>query len=100
MCSSDLTAVTAGSTAGLAAIVQYLQANDIGNTGSTILFNGSSSLNNQSFVFSQGSDDGGDNSLDTLIQLTLSSGSAATGLTTAATAGIPTSSTSGAVFIT
>lgn len=94
------TALTISSEGGLAAVVQYLQANDIGNAGSTLLFTGAINTANRSFVYSQGSADGINNSLDTLVQLQLTSGLLATGLTTANFLGVPTSITTGAVFIT
>ena len=76
------TLISISSTSRLAAIVDYLQRNDIGDAGTTILFNGSGDLANRSFVYTQGTADGSNNSQDTLVQLGLTSGLAATGLTT------------------
>ena len=86
--------ISISSTSRLAAVAQYVQRNDIGSTGTSILFAGTGDLANQSFVYTQGSDDGSNNALDTLVQLGLASGSAATGLTTD-----PFSTTTGAVLI-
>jgi hypothetical protein len=48
-----------------AAVVQYLQANDIGNAGATATFVGGGNT----FVYTQGDASGTDNTLDTLVKL-------------------------------
>ena len=86
--------ISISSTSRLAAIVDYLQRNDIGDSNTTLLFTGTSALANQAFVYAQGTIDGSDNSKDLLVQLSLTSGLAATGLSTNAF-----STTLGSVFI-
>jgi VCBS repeat-containing protein len=66
------------STASLAAAVQYLQLNDLGNAGATVAFTGNIGGSAHTWVYTQGSDSGVDNSLDILIDLV---GVTATGLT-------------------
>jgi len=58
-------AVALTTTAHLAAVVQYLQANDLGNAGTTVAF----VVGTDTYVFMQG-DDGGTDNLDILVKLT------------------------------
>lgn len=58
-------ALTITTAAEVAAVVQYLQANDLGNAGATVAFN----VGADTYVYTQGSDAGVDNSLDVLVQL-------------------------------
>jgi hypothetical protein len=58
-------ALTLTSPAHLAAVVQYLQANDLGNAGATVAF----VVGADTYVFMQG-DDSGTNSADVLVKLT------------------------------
>lgn len=60
------TALTISTTAHIAAVIQYLQLQDLGSTGATVAFVAAGNT----YVYTQGSDDGIDNSLDTLIRLT------------------------------
>ena len=57
------------SLADVAAVVQYLQANDIGNAGSSVAFEADTGGVHHTYLFTQGSTDGGDNALDVLIDL-------------------------------
>jgi Ca2+-binding RTX toxin-like protein len=59
------TALTLTSTAHLAAVVEYLQANDLGDAGATVAF----VVGSDTYVFMQG-DDTGTNNLDVLVKLT------------------------------
>jgi len=77
------TALTLSTEAHLAAVVQYLQANDIGNAGSTVAF----VVGTDTYVFQQGADDGVDNSLDILVKLTGVTGTSVSA-TNATTAGL------------
>jgi len=67
--------LTISDAAGVAAAVQYLQLQDFGDTGATVAFRSGA----DTYVFTQGSDSGDDDSLDTLVKLT---GVAATKLVT------------------
>lgn len=60
------TALTISTTAHIAAVIQYLQLQDLGDTGATVAFVAAGNT----YVYTQGSDAGTDNSLDTLIRLT------------------------------
>jgi len=62
-------ALTIDSVADIAAVVQYLQANDLGNAGATVAFTATLSGTTSTFVFQQGAD-AGTNTADNLIQLT------------------------------
>ncbi|MGY5795396.1 immunoglobulin-like domain-containing protein, partial len=68
-------AVTLSSISDVAAVVQYLQNNDIGKTGSTIAFEATIDGKEHTYIFIQGSDDGSKNntsnpnSSDVLIDL-------------------------------
>jgi hypothetical protein len=79
-------ALTIDSLADVAAVVQYLQANDLGNAGATVAFTATLSGTTSTFVFQQGADAGTDTA-DNLIQLT---GVTATSMsaTNATTAGL------------
>jgi hypothetical protein len=57
-------AITINSNSILAAVVQYLQANDLGNAGATVAFD----CGADTYVYTQGSDAGTDN-LDVLVKL-------------------------------
>jgi hypothetical protein len=59
------TALTLTSTAHLAAVVQYLQANDLGDAGATVAF----VVGSDTYLFMQG-DDGGTDNQDVLVKLT------------------------------
>jgi len=76
-------ALTLTTDAHLAAVVQYLQANDIGNAGSTVAF----VVGSDTYVFQQGADDGVDNTLDILVKLTGVTGTSVSA-TNATTAGL------------
>lgn len=58
-------ALTIASAADVAAVVQYLQAQDLGSAGATVAFD----VGADTYVYTQGSDEGTDNSLDVLVQL-------------------------------
>lgn len=75
-------ALTLTSTAHLAAVVQYLQANDLGDAGATLAF----TVGTDTYLFMQG-DNGGTNSADLLIKLTGVSGTSISA-TNATTAGL------------
>jgi Ca2+-binding RTX toxin-like protein len=69
-------ALTIDSTADVAAVIQYLQAQDLGDNGDTLMFNVAdntfavdSGTVTDAVVFTQGSDAGTDNSLDLVIVL-------------------------------
>jgi VCBS repeat-containing protein len=53
----------------VAAAVQYLQANNLGGEGTTVMFVARISTVNHTFLYTQGSADGSDNSQDVLVQL-------------------------------
>ncbi|HVZ42274.1 MAG TPA: VCBS domain-containing protein [Ramlibacter sp.] len=55
--------------AAVAAAVDYLQANDIGNAGTTVVFLAKFGSTNHTFLFTQGTDDGSANGLDVLVDL-------------------------------
>ena len=76
-------ALSLGSTSNVAAVVQYLQNNDIGNAGSTVAFTATIGGTSHTYLFSQGTDAGGDNSQDLLVDLV---GVTATALVTGAAA--------------
>jgi Ca2+-binding RTX toxin-like protein len=83
------------STADLAAVVQYLQNNDIGNAGTTVAFTGTTIITGNliiphTYIYTQGDATGSDNTLDVLVDLI---GVNATSLNTT------NASTSGLVFI-
>jgi hypothetical protein len=59
-------ALTLTTAADVAAVVQYLQANDIGTVGSTVAFRVGTT---GTYVYTQGTDDGANNALDTLVFL-------------------------------
>ena len=59
-------ALTIDSNSKLAAVIEYLQANDLGNAGASFAIG----VVNDTYVYTQGSDAGTDNTLDTLVQLT------------------------------
>lgn len=59
------TAVSLTTTAHLAAVVQYLQGNDIGNAGTTVAF----IVGSDTYAFIQGDATGADNTLDQLVRL-------------------------------
>jgi hypothetical protein len=59
------TALSLATGADLAAVVQYLQANDLGNAGATVAF----VVGSDTYVFIQGDNDGTD-ALDVLVRLT------------------------------
>lgn len=59
------TALTINSDANVAAVIEYLQANDIGTTGSTVFFTDGTNT----WVFTQGTDDGTTNSSDIVVKL-------------------------------
>jgi Ca2+-binding RTX toxin-like protein len=61
-------AVSLTSLADVAAVVQYLQLNDIGNASTTTIFTATIGGTAHTYLYSQG-DAGGTNSLDTLIDL-------------------------------
>ena len=91
-------ALTIDSLADVAAAIQYLQAQDLGNAGATVMFNVSddtfgadSGSVAESVVFTQGSNAGTDNTLDTVVFL-YNTGVVTDLLTTNA-------STAGAIFI-
>jgi trimeric autotransporter adhesin len=67
-----------------AAVVQYLQANDLGNAGASVVFNATTGGLQHTFLFTQG-DNAGTDSLDVLVDLV---GVSASGLTTSVT-GVP-----------
>ena len=58
-------ALTIATNSELAAVIEYLQANDLGNAGISFAFD----VVNDTYVYTQGSDAGTDNTLDTLVQL-------------------------------
>ena len=62
---SFVAALAIDSDAKLAAVVQYLQLQDLGNAGATVAFN----YGSDTYVYTQGSDNGIDNSLDVLVKL-------------------------------
>ncbi len=76
------TALALTSEAHLAAVVQYLQANDLGNAGDSLAF----VVGSDTYVFQQG-DNGGTNALDMLIKLTGVTGTSMSA-TNATTAGL------------
>jgi Ca2+-binding RTX toxin-like protein len=55
--------------ADVAAVVQYLQANDLGKTGTSVAFEADTGGVHHTFLFTQGSDDGANNTLDVLVDL-------------------------------
>ncbi|MBV1928650.1 MAG: DUF4214 domain-containing protein [Gammaproteobacteria bacterium] len=59
-------ALTIDTDSKLAAVVQYLQANDLGNAGASFAID----VVGDTYVYTQGSDAGTDNTLDTLVKLT------------------------------
>jgi Ca2+-binding RTX toxin-like protein len=78
-------ALTLDSVADVAAVVQYLQANDLGAIGATVAFNATISDVAHTFVFSQGDTTGSNNALDSLVDLVGVTGtSLVTGSTVAA----------------
>ncbi|HEY9834907.1 MAG TPA: cadherin-like domain-containing protein, partial [Stenomitos sp.] len=60
--------ITIDSTAKLAAVVQYLQANDLGNAGATVAFTANIS-GARTYLYSQGTGNGNNNDQDVLIEL-------------------------------
>jgi Ca2+-binding RTX toxin-like protein len=76
------TALTLTSAAHLAAVVQYLQANDLGDAGATVAF----VVGSDTYVFMQG-DNGGTDSADVLVKLTGVTGTSVS-TTNAATVGL------------
>ena len=76
------TALTLSTAAELAAVVQYLQANDLGDAGATVAF----AVGSDTYVFIQGLDDG-TNTSDIIVKLTGVAGTSLSG-TNAATAGL------------
>ena len=62
-------AVSLTSIGDVAAVVQYLQNNDIGTTGSTVAFTATISGVTHTYVYIQGTDTGGDNTKDVLIDV-------------------------------
>jgi len=82
----DVTSVlTLASTENIAAVVQYLQSNDIGDAGSTVAFTASIGGTAHTYLFTQG-DAAGTNNLDVLVDMV---GITATGVSlTAATGNI------------
>ncbi len=58
-------ALVISTAADVAAVVQYLQANDLGNAGATVAFD----VGADTYVYTQGSDEGTNNTLDVLVQL-------------------------------
>ena len=78
-------ALTLDSVADVAAVVQYLQANDLGASGATVAFNATISDVAHTFVFSQGDLTGAVNASDSLVDLVGVTGtSLVTGSTVAA----------------
>jgi Ca2+-binding RTX toxin-like protein len=75
-------ALTLSTDADLAAVVQYLQANDLGDAGATVAF----VVGTDTYVFIQG-DDGGTDNVDLLVKLTGVTGTSVSA-TNAATAGL------------
>ncbi|KRR21582.1 DUF5801 repeats-in-toxin domain-containing protein [Bradyrhizobium retamae] len=63
------TAVSLTTQADVAAVVQYLQANDIGATGTTVAFEATIGGVNHTYVYIQGTDNGSNNNSDALIDL-------------------------------
>jgi|AZIJ01.1.fsa_nt_gi Ca2+-binding RTX toxin-like protein len=59
-------ALTIDTDSKLAAVIQYLQANDLGNAGTSFAID----VVSDTYVYTQGSDAGTDNALDTLVKLT------------------------------
>jgi len=76
-------ALVLGSTTDIAAVVQYLQNNDIGDAGSTVAFTASIGGTAHTYLFTQG-DAAGTNNLDVLVDMV---GITATGVSLAAAAG-------------
>jgi hypothetical protein len=74
-------ALTLGSMSDVAAVVQYLQANDLGNAGASVAFDATTGGIVHTFLFTQG-DNNGTNNLDVLIDLV---GVNANGVTTSTT---------------
>ena len=74
-------ALSLTSMSDVAAVVQYLQANDLGNAGASVAFDASTGGIVHTFLFTQG-DSTGTNSLDVLVDLV---GVNANGLTTSTT---------------
>ncbi len=66
----------------VAAVAQYLQANDIGNTGSTVAFSANIGGTAHTYLFTQG-DNAGTNNLDVLVDMV---GTTALGVSTTTTA--------------
>ena len=74
-------ALTLGSMSDVAAVVQYLQANDLGNAGASVAFDATTGGIVHTFLFTQG-DNAGTNNLDVLVDLV---GVNANGVTTSST---------------
>ena len=62
-------ALVIDSTQDLAAVVQYLQSQDFGNAGATVAFTANISATAHTYLFTQGTDDGGTNASDVLVDL-------------------------------
>ena len=76
-------ALALDSTQDVAAVVQYLQLQDLGNAGATVAFTATIGGTAHTYMYTQG-DDGGTNGLDVLVDLV---GVTATGVTEGATNG-------------